>query len=133
MRRYSSKPALFKVIIPLALAAIVFIIHSCKKEMKSSPAVSEAVAQAKAWYESAYPVSAGTDGKLVTQGVGQTRDLSKWIKPDWQHPAVYKRLGKNVFEMPIDPSAKFSSALKIGKNFYNKKYTRSYFLLLNDG
>lgn len=58
------------------------------------------------------PASEGNNGKLITQSTGPMHDLSQWIKPDWQHPAGYKRLGKNVIEMPIDPGAKFSSALK---------------------
>jgi hypothetical protein len=35
--------------------------------------------------------------------------------------------------MPIEPSAKFGSTLQIGKKHLNPAYSRSYYLLINDG
>ena len=130
MEKHHRKIILLKLIVPLILVFAALIIHSCKKDVKSTQPTDIVISQAKVWYESAYPVNSA-NGKLVTQSLNH--DLSQWIKPDWQHTANYKRLGKNVIEMPIDPGAKFSSALKIGKSLFNKSYTRSYYLLLNDG
>ena len=98
------------------------------------------MAQAKSWYESNYPVSAAAKSSLAAQSipatVKSTGDLSQLIKPDWQNAAKYNRLGKSVIEMPVDPGVNFGSDIKnatANKAYSNKKYNRSYYLLLNDG
>ncbi|MDB5016751.1 MAG: hypothetical protein JWQ84_1583 [Mucilaginibacter sp.] len=123
------------------LIVVGSIINSCRKDNKSVPqtVLPTPVAVAKLWYESSFPVNSSTNGKLVTQGVGTintTVDLSQHIKPDWQHSTNYKRFGKDVIEMPIDPSGNIATALsnKPGGNaVYKKQYSRSSFILLNDG
>ncbi len=133
MKKYFLKPVALKFIIPFFLILAALVIHSCKRDNKNNSPTADAVSQAKAWYESAYPVSGTTGGTLITQTVGGTHDLTQWVKPDWQHTVSYARLGKNVIEMPVDPASKFGSTLKIGNKLLNKAYSRSYFLLLNDG
>jgi len=110
----------------------IIIVHSCRKENSKSETVSP-VSLAKTWYESAYPVSSSGNSKLLTQSIGGVHDLSQLAKPDWLHTASYKRFNKDVIEMPVDPAAKFGSDLKIGNKQSNKAYTRSFFLMLNDG
>jgi hypothetical protein len=132
MKKYFLKPFTLKLTTLFALLLAIIIIHSCKKDYKNVPLADPAIAQAKVWYESTYPVKSIVNGKLITQSTG-SQDLSQWIKPDWQHSNKYKKLGKDVIEMPIDPSAKFGSAAQIGAGLTNKAYSRSYFLLLNDG
>ncbi|MDB5086835.1 MAG: hypothetical protein JWR09_829 [Mucilaginibacter sp.] len=132
MKKYFLKPFTLKLTTLFALLLAIIIIHSCKKDNKNVPLADPTIAQAKVWYESTYPVKSIANGKLTTQGTG-SQDLSQWIKPDWRHSNKYKKLGKDVIEMPIDPSAKFGSAAQIGAGLTNKAYSRSYFLLLNDG
>ncbi|MDB5138592.1 MAG: hypothetical protein JWR12_508 [Mucilaginibacter sp.] len=123
------------------LIVIGSIINGCRKDGKSVPqtVLPSSVGVAKLWYESSYPVNSSTNEKLVTQGVGTINtavDLSQHIKPDWQHSTSYKRFGKDVIEMPIDPSGNIATALsnKPGGNaVYKKQYSRSSFILLNDG
>ncbi|MDB5008303.1 MAG: hypothetical protein JWP45_2696 [Mucilaginibacter sp.] len=98
------------------LIVIGSIINSCRKDNKSisQTVLPTPVAVAKLWYESSFPVHNNTNGKLVTQGIGSintTVDLSQHIKPDWQHSTNYKRFGKDVIEMPIDPSGNIATAL----------------------
>lgn len=91
------------------------------------------VAQAKAWYEGSYPSSASANGAPVTQSLNGNRDLSKVIKPDWQHAVSYASNNKNVIEVPVDPALKFISTVKYGSYTFNKIYSRSSYLLINDG
>lgn len=124
-----------KLYLLLAAACVItFIINSCKKDFNKEQQnnVSDpAIAQAKNWYESTYPVNAS---KLNTQAVNSSNpDWSQRIKPDWQHTASYSRFNKQVIEMPADPSIKFETALLMGPTKSNKSYSRNYFLLLNDG
>lgn len=90
------------------------------------------VAQAKAWYEVSYPSSVSTSGSLVTQSTGGSRDLSKLIKPDWQHAASYVSNNKNVIEIPVDLGSRFSLTVKIGSKALNRAYSRSSYLLISD-
>ncbi|WP_295796841.1 hypothetical protein [Mucilaginibacter sp.] len=116
-----------------AILAVALIVHSCRKENKhDSPSMPE-IAAAKAWYENTYPANGSTSGKLLTQSAGEHHDLSQWIKPDWQHVEMYTRLGKSVIELPIEPSAKFGLTLQFGTRRVDPIYSRSYFLLINDG
>ncbi len=84
MKNYFLKPVTLKFTALFTLLLAVIIIYSCKKDNKNAPKADLAVAQAKAWYEGAYPASSSADGKLITQSTGN-KDLSQWIKPDWQH------------------------------------------------
>ena len=124
------------------LLGLAFIIHSCKKDNSKAQATitNAAVSAAKAWYESTYPVNAN-GGKLATQGVNSQNgngafDYSQAIKPDWGHASTYTRLGRNVIEMPIDPSGSIYSALAgsaTGPGMYPKENSRSSFILLSNG
>jgi hypothetical protein len=125
------------IVSSLIFVGIAFIINSCKKDNSKaqSTITSAAVSQAKAWYENTYPVNAN-GGKLTTQGVNSNYDYSQVTKPDWNHAATYTRLGKNVIEMPIDPSSSpIYSALSSGGStgIYPKENSRSSFILLSDG
>jgi hypothetical protein len=124
----------------MALVGVILIIHSCRKENKlGSLPLTDSVSKAKTWYESAYPVTTGGSGSLSTLSVnGSTGnfDYSQHIKPDWEHNASYRRLGKSVIEMPMNPSNKFAAALKnnnTGKVVYMKENTKTSFIILNDG
>ena len=131
---------MFKKASLLLLAAtclVAVIINSCKKDSHpdSQNAVSDpAVVQAKAWYESTYPVG---NTKLNTQAITANPNLSQLIKPDWVHAATYARIGQPVVELPVDASSvKLNITLSNsanGKPVYNKEYSRSSFLLLNNG
>jgi hypothetical protein len=122
----------------LLVLIIAFIINSCRKDNKTTPQTisTAAVQQAKTWYENAYPVTSDVvASKITTQSVNTaakaTFDLSQIIKPDWQHPATYARLGSNVIEMPVEPGANFG--LDIKNISASKKYNKTTFLLLNNG
>lgn len=117
----------------------VIIIHSCKKDNKTTgPALPPAVAEAKLWYESTYPVATTANtSKLSTQSAGNAAnplvDLSQALKPDWTRAATYKRLGANVVELPLS-SASVPKVFSINKGLpvSRIKNSRSSFLLLND-
>ncbi len=116
------------------------IIHSCKKDNSSTKPSTPLISEAKAWYESTYPVATTSGGKLTTQALNSTAngifDYSQHIKPDWVHGASYTRYNTGVVELPIDPSSpKIASDFKnmtTGKVLYKPQYSRSSFLLLND-
>ncbi|HVW96136.1 MAG TPA: hypothetical protein VHA56_09230 [Mucilaginibacter sp.] len=137
MKRHWFRSNSFKFFSLFILITAVITIHSCKKDLKNIPEtddVSDVVAKAKAWYESAYPINQNvTGGSILTQSVSGQRDLSQWIKPDWKKNVTYNRLGKGVIEMPIAAGSNFQSTVRIGNRLINKAYSRSYFLLLNDG
>ncbi|MBA3829953.1 MAG: hypothetical protein H0X33_13515 [Taibaiella sp.] len=133
MKKYFLKPIAFKLALSFVLILVAIVIHSCRKDSKSDAQSSPAVTAAKSWYESAYPVNNSVNSKLITQSTGGNHDLSQRIKPDWQHTISYIRNNKNVIEMPVDPGAKFASTFKIGNKSLNKAYSRSYYLLMNDG
>ncbi len=141
MKQHFFKNRAFRFVICLAFLFAAFVIHSCKKDManqQQNTITDPAVNTAKSWYQSTYPVAAST-GSLVIQSTNNTPgtfDFSQHITPDWSHASVYTRLGANVTELPIDVSAKFSAALQnitLNKIIYKKEYSKSSFLLLNDG
>ncbi|MBB6108293.1 hypothetical protein SAMN05421821_102470 [Mucilaginibacter lappiensis] len=132
-----SKPILKKahLLLLTAVCLVAIIINSCKKDSRTeqqNTLSNPAIAQAKSWYENAYPVSNKQTSQATTTGA----DLSQLIKPDWQHTSSYKRGDQPVLEIPIDPSAKFAPSLKnngTGSIVYSKDNSRSSFLLLQDG
>jgi hypothetical protein len=119
--------------IAIAILLTACIINSCKRDSKSTSPLPSDVTQAKTWYESSYPSSVSTNGSLVTQGTGGNHDLSKFIKPDWQHATSYVSGNKNVMEIPVDLGSRFSLTVKIGSKALNKAYSRSSYLLISDG
>jgi hypothetical protein len=155
------KPILNKLTLLLLvfIALTAIIIESCKKDNhieQQTSAIDPAVAQAKSWYESTYPVSST---KVTTQANGTNADLSQISKPDWQHNSSYTRFNKKVIELPLDPSSKFNPAIKnmttaaaitadvaraisgtvwaiknmtTGRSS-NSAYSRSSFILINNG
>lgn len=138
MKKHYSKSSLFKAGGLLLFAIIVFVIHSCRKDIPGVLDLNDPeIIQAKAWYESTYPQNAVkvNTSPVSSMSIGSTQqptDLSQIIKPDWQHNSSYVRLNKNVIEMPVDPSSKFSAGFSGGNIAYKKEYSRSYFLLLKD-
>ncbi|HEY4326246.1 MAG TPA: hypothetical protein VGN20_19830 [Mucilaginibacter sp.] len=127
------------------------IIHSCKKDTSLTDITDPNVKLAKAWYESAYPVNAGSklnyqsnyavtsNGKPIAQNLNAANnlfDFSQFIKPDWLHASSYTRFNDQVIEIPVDPAHKIATALSNtsgGVVVYKKQFSRSTFLLLNDG
>lgn len=80
----------------LLFAVIALItINSCKKDSNSrqTAIIDPTVAQAKSWYESAYPINIT---KLNTQAITRGIDFSQHIKPDWNHADTYTRFDDNV-------------------------------------
>lgn len=137
MKQFDFKKLSLSLIICFVFAVI--IISSCRKDAKPQPLADPALNQAKSWYESTYP-AAGNTRMLITQStrpaVNSIFDFTQYIKPDWNHAKKYNRLGKNVIELPIDPSGKISSAIKnqnTGKILNAKERSKSSFILLNDG
>jgi hypothetical protein len=134
--RFNNKQQLFaRLCFLVALIAVVF--QNCKKDthvIQQLSVTNPQIAAAKSWYEKTYPVKS-LGQSLRTSSTGQT-DLSQVIKPDWQHATVYERFNQQVLELPLDPSVKFSSALKNmteGKLVSNRDYSRSWYIMLNDG
>lgn len=125
----------FHFVVVGILICTAAIINSCRKDNKSTPQIvtDSKILMAKQWYESNYAVNV-TNGKSGAKGINSisdsTIDFSQRVKPDWQHPATYARLGQNVIEMPINPGNNFGSALRNlpgSKKFASRKYNRSYF------
>jgi len=114
MKQFYLKKIRFPFIFCLACTA--FIIHSCKKDNKTQPLTDPVLNQARAWYESTYPV-AGNSRMLITQStrpaVNGVFNYCQYVKPDWNHASKYARLGKGVIEMPVDPSVKLGSSIMI--------------------
>ena len=114
-------------------------IYGCKKDFKETAQLNNPVIdEAKSWYETEYPANTLT-GNTIIQGTKSTGkqplDFSNRIKPDWKHFANYKRLGKDVIEMPINPEHNMGAEFKnmtSGNVYSDKKYNRTYFLLLKD-
>jgi hypothetical protein len=135
----------------LTILTIIFtslVINSCRKDSKSpQPTITDpAISEAKAWYENNYLANtnilatrgtgSATNRLLITRpAVSQQFDFSQNIQPDWKNAASYTRLKKNVVEIPIAPGSHFGWAIKNGTTgaITNKKYTRTSFLLFNDG
>jgi hypothetical protein len=126
----SKQPKLLYLLFLLVTFTIIFIVNSCKREQKVAP-LPQSVSNAQKWYESTYPKNLA-NSSLVTQGIGDKRDLSQITKPDWQHSSSYSRLGQNVIELPFDPSAKLNLTLKTNSWIFDKAYSRSYYLIIND-
>lgn len=133
MKRYFQKPIALKLLTSFVLLFSAMVIHSCRKDSKNDPQSSPAIIAAKSWYESAYPVNNSANGKVRAQSTGDSFDLSQLIKPDWEHAESYISDNKNIIEMPVDPDAKFISNFRVGSDSLNKAYTRSSYLLINDG
>ena len=138
--KYFHKNSLLKLATFSLLLITALIIHSCRKDNKqpaTPPTADIAVEQAKAWYQSTYPVAAnaGTSHQTTNSISNTAFDFSQHTQPDWKHAATYAKLGKNVIEMPVDSTAQFNFSLKniAAASYYDKKYTRTYFLMMNDG
>ncbi len=94
------------------------------------------ISDAQTWYENEYPGNpvSGSTSILGLKSTGNGPvDFTQKIKPDWKHFANYKRLGKDVIEMPIDPKYNMGAEFKnmtAGTVYSDKKYNRTSFLLL---
>ncbi|PWK80370.1 hypothetical protein LX99_00836 [Mucilaginibacter oryzae] len=130
MMKFNFKKSILKIPFFLILLFSI-IIYSCRKGNKEPARLPAPLNDAKSWYESVYPANSGNS--LQNQAAGKSRDLSQWIKPDWQHPVMYNRYGQSVIEMPVDPEAKFGSSYQLNKKRCNPAYSRSYYLLMTDG
>jgi hypothetical protein len=125
----------------LLLTATTFIINSCKKNIATAPITDSKVLQAKAWYESTFPVAVNSkNNQLITQAVGTVStidlDYTQLFAPYWDKYADYVRDTKEVVEVPIEPSAAFATALSNMPGsgaVYKKEYSRTSFLIINDG
>ncbi|HMG07786.1 MAG TPA: hypothetical protein VK609_04710 [Mucilaginibacter sp.] len=143
MTKFKLKPVSDKLrlILFIFIAFIAIIINSCKKDVHSEQQTvitDPVVAQAKSWYESAFPLNNKTGALSVnSHATGSNMDYSQLFKPDWQHAATYTRINQPVVELPVDASSvKLDITLGNsagGKPVFNKSYTRSSFLLLNNG
>ena len=135
-----------KRIVPLStvllLTIILFVVYSCRKDMKIMPlSAADSVDAARSWYEVNYPVSTGLNSNnLTTQSVktnnGAQFDYSQYIKPDWNHGVRYKRFSKDVIEMPVDPTRLLKFSFKnsnTGKVILSPENSRAWFLLLMTG
>lgn len=152
MKQFNPEKSSARSII-LTIIFTALIINSCRKESNpAQPTASDpAISQAKAWYEDKYLASTNANTlaaartslsinrSVITRPAinRSTRfEFSQTIKPDWSHAASYIRLKKNVVEVPVDPASNFNLQLKnglTGKINFSKKYSRTSFLLLNDG
>jgi hypothetical protein len=130
MARYIGLAALF--------LTTLFIINSCRKELKSNNTngLAPALMQAKTWYESTYLQTASSNKSLTTfstSGSKHENDLSQLIQPDWNNSDVYNRLNSDVIEMPVDPASKYNFSVSNTVKAYNKAYTKTSFILLKSG
>jgi hypothetical protein len=126
----NNKPKSVYILSLLLTCICIFLVHSCKRDQKISP-LSPSISDAQKWYESTYPKIIN-NSSLITQGIGGNHDLTQITKPDWQHTTSYTRLSQKVIEMPFDPGAKLNLTLKTSIWTFNKAYSRSYYLLIND-
>jgi len=144
MKKRYLKSINFRISIFAMFLATALIIHSCKKDNKSQTDTSSStpvISQAKQWYETTYPTNTSATVKQTTQSINQITntsfDYTQHLKPDWQHAAIYSRLGAAVVELPLDASSdKIGIAFKnqtTNKEIYKQQYSRSSFLLLNYG
>ena len=128
-------------LLAVLLLFTAFAIYSCQKDTSETQEPADALLSARTWYEQTFPVKTGNANlktlNLNTIGESTNGDFSQIVKPDWNHASIYNRFGKQVIEMPLD------SAVMLGivpqntatvKNEYdfNKSYSKSSFLLLND-
>ena len=143
MKRFHTKPLIFKTVTILITICSILVIHSCKKDKpeQQTPAITDPlIAQARQWYESTYPVHSGTNvsSRLATQSVGTNTafDLTQAIKPNWLRGVRYSKLNQDVIQLPVDSPASVNFDLKnmsAGTIYSDKKYSRTYFLIMNDG
>ncbi|HTK20518.1 MAG TPA: hypothetical protein VL442_13420 [Mucilaginibacter sp.] len=139
MKRNLKKAARSKLGAVLLFGLALFVAHSCKKAPELNEGqiqgVAPSVVQAKGWYENNYPRTVSNNANTTTQGVKTTNaqtDMSQIFTPDWRHNATYRKLGKDVIEMPALTS-NISFGLLSSVKKYNKAYTRASFLILKDG
>ena len=118
------------------------IINSCRKDQSSNNTAPPELLAAKIWYESTSQSSLTSINRSLSHTSRAVTSKGKFnysaaIKPYWNHGASYKRYSTGVVELPIDPSSSsISSDLKnmtTGKIIYKKEYSKTSFLLLNDG
>jgi hypothetical protein len=146
MKKIRFKSLNFRVLTGcIALLCIAVIINSCRKDNSNATITNPVVNAAKAWYESAYPTNI-TTGKALNLnkntsianynagGMANHFDYTRHIKPDWNHADTYARLGKDVVELPLDPSSdNIAADFKAGNGvIYKHQYSRSSFILLKD-
>jgi hypothetical protein len=124
------------IVFIISIVLICFFYDSCKKDIhegQNDPGIitNSDVSKAKTWYENMYSVS---NTHQSTQATIKS-DLSQVIKPDWSKNATYNRFNKQVIELPIDPSSKFTPTLNNKTTGWssNSAYSRSSFILLNNG
>ncbi|WP_170122745.1 hypothetical protein [Mucilaginibacter oryzae] len=91
------------------------------------------VAEAKNWYESAYPTGNSKLSTMATTTDGP--DYIQMFKPDWKHTATYARFNDDVIELPLDEatSTKLGIGLKSDEAtdpVYDQAYSHSSFLML---
>jgi hypothetical protein len=121
------------------LLTLTGIIYGCRKDILKDTADtsvnSTAINQARSWYEKTYPRNKNITApkSLSANSTATGVDLSQLIKPDWQRPESYNRLNRDVIEIPIDPTDKFSASLTNLSKTYNKAYSRTSFLILKNG
>jgi len=135
------KPILKKahLLLLASTCLVAVIINSCKKDFnkdQQNTVTDPTVLQAKNWYESAYPVNINSKLSLQSLAASADKDYSQFVKPDWSRAKTYTRFDQKVIEMPVDPSANIAFTWFNAANnhvFYKKEYSRSYYLLLNDG
>lgn len=139
-KTYLNLKRAFFVIMLGTVFLLIAIINSCKKEEKQTQldvATVNKISQTKAWYQKTYPVTV-SKSDLKTQGLSSSgsNDFSQVLKPDWEQAAAYSRLNSEVVEMPLDSAAKLALVDKnvnINTFDFNKSYSKSSFLILNDG
>jgi len=122
------------------LAAAIFVINSCKKNIATAPISESKVLRAKAWYESTFPAANIKKNQMMTQSIGGVNttnlDYTQLIAPYWDKYTSYTRDNKDVVEVPIDSSMSFAATLSNaqgGNAIYKKEYSRTSFLIINDG
>jgi hypothetical protein len=116
-----------------AVFITTLIIYGCRKTETKNPVVPTPISAARSWYENRYPGALASGVKTTSTSSNKAHDLSYWIKPDWVHAVTYERGGKKVTEVPVDPVAKFGSNLKLGSRKLNPAFSKSYYILLDDG
>jgi len=126
----------------LVCIAVILIIHSCRKDIKTNyqDVTDPEVQQAMEWYNQANPIHdqpiKNNQQSIMSVAAGANPvDLSQYIGPDWHHASKYTRFNKNVIEMPIDPAHKLQSAFQNSTTGRTgqAKYSKSSFLILRNG
>ena len=133
---------LVKTAVLLLLISMLFIIHSCKKDLtKQEQTLTDPdITKVKDWYQSNFPAYTAVHNVksgLSTSGTNTTlpSELDQYIDPDWANTNKYNRFNKDVYEIPINPDNKFAAALQngnSGKFYANKDNSKTSFLILRD-